>query len=57
VQHIIDLYRKLGVRELAEEEARKYHLLALNCLNGINANEEKKQVIKQYAESLLVRQS
>lgn len=57
VQHIIELYRTLGVRELAEQEARKYHLLALGCLNDVKADEEKKKMLKQYAESLLIRQS
>ncbi|MDZ4844591.1 MAG: polyprenyl synthetase family protein [Chitinophagales bacterium] len=57
VKGVIEIYHQLGIRQIAEVEARNYHLLALECLNSINADEEKKKMLKDYAESLLVRQS
>lgn len=57
VPQVIEIYHALGIRQLAEEEARNYHLQALDCLRSVNADEAKKHALKEYAESLLLRQS
>ncbi len=57
VKGVIEIYRQLNIRQLAEAEARNYHLLALECLNNVQAESGKKQMLKAYAESLLARQS
>ena len=57
VPRVIEIFNKFGIRKLAEEEAKKFHLQALACLGKVNADEKRKSVLKDYAESLFIRQS
>lgn len=57
VRHVIEIFTDLGIKQLAQEEARNYHLRALDSLRNVRAEEKKKTELKEYAESLLMRQS
>ncbi|WP_423148301.1 polyprenyl synthetase family protein [Rubrolithibacter danxiaensis] len=57
VDAVTDIYNRLGIRHLAEEEMNKYAERALNILEDIPAEKEKKQILRSFAEELLVREN
>lgn len=57
VEAITGIYNRLGVRQLAEEEMNHYAEDALFALEQIEADAEKKQVLRKFAEELLVREN
>jgi len=56
IEAITSLYQKLNVKALAEAEMDKYFIEALNHLNAINVSDEKKSILKGFAEKLMVRE-
>lgn len=50
------IYDSLGVRQLAEKEMIYYAEKALNALMQVTVSEEKKETLRSFAESLLVRE-
>lgn len=57
VEAITSIYNRLGVRQLAEEEMNNYAEKALFALEQIEADAEKKQALRKFAEELLVREN
>ncbi|MDF3078393.1 MAG: polyprenyl synthetase family protein [Sphingobacteriaceae bacterium] len=57
VEAITAIYNRLGVRQLAEEEMNSYAEKALFALEQIDADAEKKQALRRFAEELLVREN
>lgn len=57
VSAITAIYNKLGVRELADAEINQYSVRALKNLDKLSVPEERKSLLKQFAEGLLFRQS
>ncbi|WP_374164406.1 polyprenyl synthetase family protein [Arcticibacter sp. MXS-1] len=57
VRSITDIYTRLGVRQLAEEEMNHYAEKALSFLARVTAPDDKKQLFKDFAEKLLVREN
>ncbi|HEY0670411.1 MAG TPA: polyprenyl synthetase family protein [Sphingobacteriaceae bacterium] len=57
VSAITALYNKLGVRELAEKEMNNYSDRALESLEELSVSNDRKFMLKQFAEGLLLRQS
>jgi len=57
VNAVTDIYNRLGVRQLAEEQMNDFAEKALSALDKVNASNEKKQILKTFAEELLVREN
>jgi len=57
VNAVTDLYNRLGVRQLAEEQMNKFAERALSALDKVAAEDDKKQALKIFAEKLLVREN
>ena len=57
VNAVSEIYTKLGVRELAETEMNRLSALALENLDKLSVNEERKTLLKQFSEALLFRQN
>ncbi|MFM7815021.1 MAG: polyprenyl synthetase family protein [Flavobacteriales bacterium] len=55
VKEMISLYRELGVDQSLEEHAQKLHREALQALNAVSVNQDRKQPLLQLAEFLLNR--
>ncbi|HET6226067.1 MAG TPA: polyprenyl synthetase family protein [Bacteroidia bacterium] len=56
VEAVTNIYNFLNVKELARNEMKKHYDTALACLKSIPVNEQKKQVLIDFAESLMVRE-
>jgi geranylgeranyl diphosphate synthase type II len=56
VSAITAIYNDLNIKEIATAEANAYTTIALKHLHEINANEEKKNMLKQFAFHLLNRE-
>lgn len=56
VEAVTNIYNFLNVKELARNEMKKHYDIALACLQNIPVNEQKKQVLIDFADSLMVRE-
>ena len=56
VEAVTNIYNFLNVKELARNEMKKHFELAIACLKEIPANEEKKNALIAFAESLMIRE-
>lgn len=56
VKAVTALFEQLGVKEMARSKMNEYHELALTHLTQLSCSEEKKSALKNFAESLLVRE-
>jgi geranylgeranyl diphosphate synthase type II len=56
VKGILSLYEKLGVRDYAEAEMEKYFQDAIYHLDSINVPDSRKEVLRGFAEKLMVRE-
>jgi geranylgeranyl diphosphate synthase type II len=57
VAQVTNLYRKLGVLQLAEREMEHYYRTALGHLDAIAVPDSKKEVLRGFAEKLMVREA
>jgi len=57
VKHVLEIYHKLGMEKCARAEAEKFHHAAFDSLDNVKVDEERKKVLKEFAASLLKRQS
>lgn len=55
IRAVTALYDELGVRELCEERMRAYYQEGLECLEKIGLPSEKKDVLRGFLQSLMVR--
>lgn len=55
VEGVKALYDQLGVRKAAEEEMEKQYANGIAALETVNAGPERKAVLKQFADELMVR--
>ncbi|OCX53535.1 isoprenyl synthetase [Mucilaginibacter sp. PPCGB 2223] len=56
VTAIKNIYARLGIREQAEAEMNKYARSAMQSFKAINLPNERKAVLKEFADQLLVRE-
>ncbi len=56
VNAITSIYNSLGVRKLAEAEMENYVRKALNALNKITVENSRKELLRGFAEQLLIRE-
>ncbi len=56
VEAVTNIYNFLNVKELARNEMQKQYELGISALKKIPANEEKKQALIVFADSLMVRE-
>ena len=56
VKEMLNLYSKLGVGNFCKTEADRFTALALNALDKLSANTEKKRVLRNFSIELLNRQ-
>lgn len=56
VEAVTNIYNFLNVKELARNEMQKQYELGISALKQIPANEEKKQALIAFADSLMVRE-
>jgi geranylgeranyl diphosphate synthase, type II len=56
VSAVRDIYAGLGIREQAENEMNKYAQSAMQSFEAINVSAERKTVLKEFADQLLVRE-
>lgn len=56
VEHVKNLYLKLDVLNHAEREMELYYRTALNHLDAVNVPDSRKQVLRGFAEKLMVRE-
>lgn len=56
VEAITRVYENLGIRELAESEMMKYFEESLRHLDAIDVSEDRKVILRQFAEKLMVRE-
>ncbi|MEO8794337.1 MAG: polyprenyl synthetase family protein [Daejeonella sp.] len=57
VTAVTGIYNKLGVKKLAENEMRNFAGKALQSLNMVSVDESKKQILQNFAQELLIRES
>lgn len=57
VKNVTAIYNRLGVRQLAEHTMNSYAEKALSALEQVNASDNKKQTLRNFAERLLVREN
>ena len=57
IKAVTDIYNKLNVKENAENKMRKFYQKALNSLQLISVENEKKEVLLKFAEDLMNRES
>jgi geranylgeranyl diphosphate synthase type II len=57
IQAVTDIYNRLGVRQLAEHEMNRFAENALSALEKVEVNIERKQILREFAESLLIREN
>jgi geranylgeranyl diphosphate synthase type II len=57
VEAVTNIYNRLGLRQLAETEMNRYAEKALKLLEEIPAEEEKKKMLRGFAEMLLIREN
>ncbi len=57
VNSVTDIYNRLGVRQLAEQQMNSFAEKALSALEKIEANAEKKKSLRAFAEQLLIREN
>ena len=55
IEGVKQIFENLGIEELTRKEINKYHAIALSKLDAISVDEERKTVLKNYAEDLLQR--
>jgi geranylgeranyl diphosphate synthase type II len=56
VNAITTIYNSIGVRKLAEAEMENYVLKALNALDKIAVDNTRKELLRGFAEHLLIRE-
>ncbi len=56
VESVTAIYQKLNVKELAEAEMDKYFMEAMNHLNAVSVSDDRKSILKGFAEKLMVRE-
>lgn len=56
VKALTAIYDTLEVRQLAETEMTNFAKMAINSLNQITVSEDKKETLRSFAESILVRE-
>ena len=56
VSEVTKIYDLLDVKQLAENEMARYAKTALDCIAKVNVQESKKEILKSFAEGLLVRE-
>jgi geranylgeranyl diphosphate synthase type II len=56
VEAVTNIYNFLNVKELARIEMKKHYDAAIACLSGIPVNPEKKQLLIDFANGLMVRE-
>jgi geranylgeranyl diphosphate synthase type II len=57
VNAVTEIYNRLGVRQLAEHQMNTFAEKALSALEKIQANSDKKNALRSFAEQLLVREN
>jgi len=57
VKAVTEIYNRLGIRQLAEEEMNEFAEKALSALERIDADGDKKNALRVFAEELLVREN
>ena len=55
VKQVIDIYDKRGIKQLTENEIKKYNKIAIEALKNVSVPEENKQVLYDFSNSLTVR--
>ncbi len=56
IEAVTAIYERLNVKALAEAEMDKYFMESLRHLNAIGVADEKKSILKGFAEKLMVRE-
>lgn len=56
VKAVLRLYNELGIRKIAEAEMLKHYQSAMSYLSKLEIKEENKLVLKNFAETLLIRE-
>lgn len=56
VKAVTAIYDQLGIRELAEKEMHAHYEKAIAALNSLQTEESKKELLRGFAESLMVRE-
>ncbi len=57
VKAVTEIYNRFGVRQLAEQEMNHFAERALSALEKVDAPAEKKQILRGFAERLLIREN
>jgi len=55
IKTVTDIYGKLGIKELTEERINNYHEKALRSMDAVSCDSEKKDVLLQFAETIMKR--
>ena len=56
VAAVTAIYNRLGIRELAESEMMRYFNRAMHHLEQVKVPDERKSVLREFAEQLMVRE-
>ena len=57
IKKVLKYFDAAEVKKKTEEKIQEHFLQAQSAFNALNVNEEKKQVIKNYTEQLMGRNS
>jgi geranylgeranyl diphosphate synthase type II len=56
VKAVTDIYDQIGIRQLAEKEMWKHYEAGMVALHSMNIAESKKEMLKAFTDSLMVRE-
>ena len=56
IEGITEIYRQLDIPQAAENTIREFHHLALQALDRISCPDARKDTLRQYTQSLLIRE-
>jgi len=54
---VTNIFKKLNIDKICENELEKYYSLAMNCLDKISVEEERKEELKNLARKLNIREN
>lgn len=57
VKAVTGIYDQIGIRQLAEKEMWKHYEAGMVALNSMNIAESKKEMLKAFTDSLMIRES
>jgi geranylgeranyl diphosphate synthase type II len=56
INRVINIFNKLGIKEITQEKSGEYYDHALKTLDMVSVNQERKRTLKEFAKMLIERE-